>query len=98
MTLDGFISRVDGFVDLKKTEQISFFGYYLIQEKGKGSFSSKDIDECFTESYLSPYSNISSFLSKSSKQKGSRILKSKNGGYVLSRRKNRIVDRESASN
>lgn len=85
MTIDDFISRVDGFVDLKPSEQIPFFGYYLIHEKGIGAFSSKDIDDCFTQSFLSPYSNISAFLSKSSKQKDRRILKSKNGGYVLSR-------------
>lgn len=84
MTLEGFIDRVDGFIDKPSSEQILFFGYYLMAHKGVESFFSKDIRSCFEQLHLPPYSNISAFLSKAKNEK--RLVKCRNGGYQLARR------------
>lgn len=84
MTLDEFIDRIDGFVDKKASEQIPYFGYFLITYQGQASFTAKDIDSCFLQIRLPAYSNISAFLSK--EQKAKRLLKAKVGGYVLSKK------------
>ena len=84
--MEHFISRIEGFLDLKPSEQIVYFAYYLTHEQGNQSFSARDIDNCFSQLQLPPYSNVSAYLSRSAKQKEKRILKSKSGGYVLSRK------------
>ena len=83
MTLDEFIDRIDGFVDKKASEQIPYFGYFLITYQGQASFTAKDIDSCFLQIRLPAYSNISAFLSK--EQKAKRLLKAK-VGYILSKK------------
>ena len=80
MTLDEFIDRIDGFVDKKASEQIPYFGYFLITYQGQASFTAKDIDSCFLQIRLPAYSNISAFLSKEQK-----LLKAK-VGYILSKK------------
>ena len=84
--MEHFISRINGFLDLKPSEQIVYFAYFLTHEQGSQSFCARDIDDCFTQLQLPPYSNVSSYLSRSAKQKEKRILKCKSGGYVLSRK------------
>ena len=84
--MEHFISRIDGFLDLEPSKQIVYFAYYLTQEQGNQSFYARDIDNCFSQLHLPPYSNVSAYLSKSAKQKEKRILKCKSGGYVLSRK------------
>lgn len=84
MTLEAFIDGIDGFLEKKPSEQIPFFGYYLIEEQGVASFSSRDIEQCFDSLHLPAYSNISAYLTAQKKAK--RFLKCKAGGYVLSRR------------
>lgn len=83
MTLEEFIERIDGFVDKKASEQIPYFGYYIVTYQGQASFTAKDIDSCFSQIRLPAYSNISAYLSK--EQKAKRLLKVK-GGYVFSKK------------
>lgn len=83
MTLEEFVDRIDGFEDKKASEQIPYFGYFLITYKEKTSFTAKDIDDCFLQMRLPAYSNISAYLSK--EQKAKRLLKVKIG-YVLSKK------------
>lgn len=84
--MEHFISRIDGFLDFKPSEQIIYFAYFLTHEQGSRSFYARDIDNCFSLLQLPPYSNVSAYLSRSAKQKEKRILKCKSGGYVLSRK------------
>ena len=88
MTLDEFIDRIEGFVDKKASEQIPYFGYFLITYQGQASFTAKDIDSCFLQIRLPAYSNISAFLSK--EQKAKRLLKAK-VGYILSKKMNDAI-------
>ena len=83
MTLDEFIDRIEGFIDKKASEQILFFGYFLVTYQAQASFTAKDIDSCFSQIRLPAYSNISAFLSK--EQKAKRLLKAK-VGYILSKK------------
>ena len=83
MTIEEYVERIDGFLLLKPSEQISYFGYFLTVYQGVSSFGAKDIDACFTKLHLPPYTNISAFLSKEKQAK--RVLKNKNGGYTLSK-------------
>ena len=83
MTIEEFVDRIDGFLDRKASEQIPYFGYYLITYKGQLSFTAKDIDDCFSQIRLPAYSNISAYLSK--EQKARRFLKAK-VGYVMSKK------------
>ena len=79
MTIEEYVERIDGFLLLKPSEQISYFGYFLTVYQGVSSFGAKDIDACFTKLHLPPYTNISAFLSKEKQAK--RVLKNKNGGW-----------------
>lgn len=88
MTLEEFIERIDGFVDKKASEQIPYFGYFLVAYKGQTSFTAKDIDSCFSQIRLPAYSNISAYLSK--EQKAKRLLKAK-VGYVLSKKMSDVI-------
>jgi len=83
MTIEEFVDRIDGFLDKKASEQISYFGYFLITYKGQASFTAKNIDDCFAQMNLPAYSNISAYLSK--EQKAKRLLKAK-VGYVMSKK------------
>jgi len=92
MTLEDFIKRFDGFVEKKPSEQILYFGYYLVSILGKESFISHEIDDCFSQLHIPAYSNTSSFLSRAKDKK--RILKIKSGGYVLSRKESDAISAE----
>ena len=83
MTLEEYIERIDGIDDKKPSEQIPYFGYFLVTYLGKESFTAKAIDDCFAQLHLPSYSNISAFLSKEKRTK--RLLKGKDG-YVLSKK------------
>ena len=83
MTLEEFIIRIDNFLSLKSSEQIPYFGYYILKYQNKESFIAKEIEKCFIETHITPYSNISAYLSKEKKAK--HMLSHKNGGYILSR-------------
>lgn len=83
MSLDEYIERIDAFLSLKASEQIPYFGYFLMTYQGKVSFVAKDIEACFSQSNLPAYSNITAYLSKERQAK--RLLKNKEGGYTLSK-------------
>lgn len=81
MTINEYINRIDGFIELKPSEQIPYLGYYLMTYRNVEFFSAKNIEDCFREIHLPPYSNISSYLSREKKAK--RMLAHKKGGYIL---------------
>jgi hypothetical protein len=83
-----FILKVSDFQNLKNSEVIDYFAYYLIYFKTFETFKSKDIADCFTELNMPPYSNIPKYLSDNSiKKKGQQkfIKNNKNSTYKISR-------------
>lgn len=78
MELKTFIKKVNDFSELNASNQIDYFAYFLLYEKNSEGFRPKDIQGCFDELHLSPYSNIPSYLSKFSQRgKGQKFLKRK---------------------
>lgn len=85
MTIENFIAQISDFSNLTSSQLIPFWGYYISEIERKDFFLAKDIDECFKLLKISPYSNISSFLSNKSKGKDKLFIKLKQG-YVLERK------------
>lgn len=81
--LEAFIQKVNEFENLKSSEQIKFFVYYLTINDDTWVLP-KDINNCFKKLFLQPYSNISSYMSKFSSGKNAIFIKSKSG-YKLTR-------------
>lgn len=81
-----FVKKIKDFYNLKQSEQILFFAYYLIETKKYSYIKPKDIQDCFTILKIPPYSNIPSYLlrkSKREKNKRRQFIKNKEG-YSLS--------------
>lgn len=86
--LPEFISKVSDFQNLKNSEMMDYFAYYLIHFKTFETFKSKDIADCFSELSIPPYTNIPKYLSDNSiKKKGQQkfIKDNKNSTYKISR-------------
>ena len=81
--LESFIQKVNEFANLKSSEQIKFFVYYLTSNNDSWVLP-KDVYNCFEKLRLQPYSNISSYMSKFSSGKNAIFIKSKLG-YKLTR-------------
>jgi hypothetical protein len=63
-----FISKVANFRELKSSEQIDFFAFYLSVFKNENYFTPSQISEAFAHLRLTPYSNIPSYLTSNSRQ------------------------------
>lgn len=104
-SLNDFIKNVIEFPNLKNSEMIDYFSYYLIIFKSQENVKPKQITECFSELHIPPYSNISKYLSDNSKKiKGKqKYIKTKDASYKLTRQsieeieKNIIIDKQVAS-
>jgi hypothetical protein len=82
-----FTSQVTGFFDLKASDQIDYFIYYLTIEKGYSTTQATPIRDCFLSCDISPYSNISQYLTNNLKGKNKqspKFLRIKDG-YQLHR-------------
>lgn len=82
-SLEVFIQKINEFENLKSSEQIKFFVYYLTSNDDTWVLP-KDINNCFEKLFLQPYSNVSSYMSKFSSGKNAIFIKSKLG-YKLTR-------------
>jgi len=85
--LKAFISKVENFRELKSSEQIDFFAFYLSIFKNENYFLPSQISEAFSFLRLTPYSNIPKYLNDNSKKNGNRkkkikYLKSKSGYHL----------------
>lgn len=83
--LDEFVSKIDGFYDFDVKDQIGYFAYYILYILNEDGFLPSEIKACFNELYLSPYSNISSYLIANSRGRVCKFIK-KNGRYFIERR------------
>ena len=82
MSLVEFIKRIPDFSKMTPGYKIPYFAYFLVEISGVESFTTTDIQNCFKEIKVAPYSNISSYLTYYAKRKV--FLKTRRG-YVLER-------------
>ncbi|WP_284461850.1 hypothetical protein [Chryseobacterium sp.] len=85
--IEEFIKHINNFQNLKNSELIDYFAYYLIRYDNSNSIKAKQIHDCFTYLKIPPYSNISLYLSNNSKKnKGyQKFIKNKDSSYILTR-------------
>jgi len=67
--LESFALSTNSFFTLSQADQIDFFVYYLTIEKGLGQTQATPVRDCFLLLDLTPYSNISQYLSTNIKGK-----------------------------
>lgn len=85
--LNSFLESVKGFFKLKSSDQIDVFVYYITIEKELGSTQATAIRDCFLKADISPYSNISHYLTNNIRGKDKnppKFLRIKDG-YQLHR-------------
>lgn len=79
MKLKEYILKIKDFEQLTSSQKIIYFGYYLLVYQNIEYINGKNIEACFNELHLVPYSNISSYLSKNSVGKNKIFIKGKFG-------------------
>jgi hypothetical protein len=87
LELETFALSANSFFTLNQADQIDFFVYFLTIEKGLGYTQATPIRDCFLSLDLSPYSNISQYLTtnlKSRYKQHPKFIRIKNG-YQLHR-------------
>lgn len=92
--IKSYIYKIPDYSGKSSGTLIKYFAYFLIKELCYLSFTAQNICFCFEALNIKPYSNISSFLSSNSKGKDPLFLKSKSGGYVISRKLTEIISKE----
>jgi hypothetical protein len=92
--LETFIEKVEHFGQMAPSSQIDYFAYFLLIEKGCDGFISKEIAQCFDELHLTPYSNISAYLSSKAKGKGKKFIKKNGDRYYLERSFKESLDKK----
>lgn len=92
--LDTYILHIENFLTLSASKKIDFFVYYLLIILKNDGVSAKDVDACFLELHIQPYSNTSQYLSNKSKGKNNLFLKGKNGKYYLQRAYKESIDNQ----
>ncbi len=90
--IDQFIKKIPDFNQLKSSEMIDYFTYYITIVTEKKYAYANDIKKCFTEAGLSPYSNISSYFSAKSRNKKPKFIKV-GIGYILERFRKEEIER-----
>lgn len=91
MDLKSFTKKINDFPQLISANQIDYFAYFLLHEINMEGIKPKDIQSCFDELQLSPYSNIPSYLSKHSQRgKGQKFLKRKDLYFLENKTKSSI--------
>lgn len=84
--LDTFVSNVNNFLALQPNDQVDWLAYYLVSQKGVGSFTAGDIHTCFEFLNLGNHVGISMYLSRQAKKRDGKYYKQKKTrGYQLKR-------------
>ncbi len=83
--LETFALGIPDLATRSASELIDYFVYYVTVIDEAASARPADIANCFTELRITPYSNVSAYLTKNSNaKKGNKFIKGKTG-YVLTR-------------
>jgi hypothetical protein len=83
--LKQFVTSIPDFLNLSSAKHIDCFSYFLIENFSYDGVRPADINKCFDELKLPPYSNIPSYFNKNSKRINKKKVKYfvKNGKYHL---------------
>ncbi len=81
--LELFVLRIPEFKNKTSGQLIDYLAFYLQQINSNEVFTAAQIKICFDELSLTPYSNISSYLSRNTGKSGKYIKRK--SGYVLNR-------------
>ena len=81
--LELFVLRIPEFKNKTSGQLIDYFAFYLQQINSNEVFTAAQLKYCFDELSLTPYSNISSYLSRNTGKSGKYIKRK--SGYVLNR-------------
>lgn len=73
-------------------ELVEYFVYFLTVIHAQESAAPSDVEDCFRDSRLKPYSNISAFLGRHSDSKAPKFLRTR-GGYQLERNRQLEIQR-----
>ena len=92
--LESYILYIDNFLNLPASKKIDFFVYYLLIIIKRDGVTYKEVDACFEELHIQPYSNTAQYLSNKSKGPKSQFLKNKNGKYYLQRFYKESIDKQ----
>ena len=85
MIIEEFISQFDDFSAWDQRKQADYFCFYLTTEVGKQSVTTKDIQNCFYNTFLKEYKRLAQYLSENAGDlKRGKYLKY-NNGYRLAR-------------
>jgi len=92
--LELFALSANSFFTISQADQIDFFVYFLTIEKGLGQTQATPIRECFLLLDLTPYSNISQYLTSNLKGKQQQHPKfiRVNDGYQLHRERKLSIE------
>lgn len=83
--LETFAISIPDLANRQASELIDYFVYYITVVDEVSSARPIDVQNCFAELRIAPYSNVSAYLTKHSKRsKTQRFIKTKEG-YVISR-------------
>ena len=83
--LENFLSLIPTLSEKTSADLIDYFVYYLTVVNESDHCRPAEVGRCFTDSRITPYSNISAYLVRqSARGKSQKFLKS-NLGYVLTR-------------
>lgn len=85
MELREYVLKISNFDELPASNKIIYFVYYILVYQNIDYVNSKNVESCFQELHLLPYSNISSYLSKKSLGKDKLFIKYKQG-YKIERK------------
>ena len=83
MSLSAFIKRVPGFDELTSSVKIDFFVYYILFGLKQDGVKGKDVEICFQELHLQPYSNIPAYLSNNARRSNSQKFLKRGNCYYL---------------
>lgn len=84
-SLENFLSLIPALSEKTPADLVGYFVYYLTVVNESAHCRPSEIGRCFTDSRITPYSNISAYLVRqSARGKNQKFIKS-NDGYVLTR-------------
>lgn len=93
MTISNYIDKVDGFATLPPKEQIKLMIYFYTVVNDINSFSTSDINKCFTDEHLRvPTANLSQYFKYLQEGKSPIIIAAGKYSYSLHRETKKELD------
>lgn len=94
--IEQFVSSVDDFDTISKSEMIDFFCYYLLTFQSKQTVKPKDIAKCFVDLSIPTYANIPQYLVDNAKKTRAKqkYIRHKDTSYSLTRERSEEVSKK----